>query len=124
MEKIRNFRDLKVWQISIDMVTLVYQMLKSFPKEEQYGIMSQIRRSAVSVPANIAEGQARQHTKEYLQGLYIAKGSLAELETHLIISEKLNYLSQENLTVIEKMATQIRMALNGLIKSLKNKLHP
>ena len=121
MEKIRNFRDLKVWQISIDMVTLVYQMLKSFQKEEQYGIMSQIRRSAVSVPANIAEGQARHGTKEFIQFLYIAEGSLFEVLTLTEIFKRRKLIKDHGAKEIRSQAEIIDRKLRGLINSLRGR---
>ena len=78
---VQNYRDLKVWQESMDLTPEVYRLQRKLPKEETYGLGDQIRRAAVSIPANIAEGHARQHTKEFLQYLAIARGSLAELET-------------------------------------------
>jgi four helix bundle protein len=114
----QTHKDLKVYNLSIELVVEVYSITKEFPKEELYGLTSQIRRSAVSVPSNIAEGAARNSKKEYIQFLYISLGSLSELETHFIISEKLSYLnSTEILTKIET----IRKMLLSLIKYLKNK---
>lgn len=84
MNKSQSYKDLIVWQKAIDFATWIYGMTSGFPKEEIYGIVSQMRRAAVSVPSNIAEGQARRHKAEFVQFLSIAKGSLAELETQLI----------------------------------------
>ena len=80
-EKIKNFQDLRIWQIGIEVVKDIYVLTKKFPKEELYGLTSQMRRSAVSIPSNIAEGFRRYHNKEYKQFLYIVLGSCAELET-------------------------------------------
>ena len=86
--RLRNHKDLKVWEKSIDLAEEIYKITKNFPKEELYGITSQIRRAAVSISANIAEGAARNSNKEFIQFLYIALGSLSELETELIISKR------------------------------------
>ena len=96
MNRSRSYRDLVVWRKSIDLVKAIYSYTRSFPKEEIYGIVSQMRRAGVSIPANIAEGQARNGKKEFLQFLGIAQGSLAELETLLTISESLGYLPKSN----------------------------
>lgn len=92
----KSHQDLKVWQESVDFVPWIYDITKSFPPEEKYGLTSQIRRNAVSVPSNIAEGFARKGNRELIQFLYIALGSLSELETQLIISQKLGFLSNPN----------------------------
>ena len=89
--KIHSFRDLRVWQLAMEVVELVYRLSRSFPRSEVYGLSSQIQRAAVSVPSNIAEGHTREHTKEYLQHLSIAQASLAELETQLEIAIRLKY---------------------------------
>ena len=89
---ITNYRDLKVWQIAVDVVEAVYRLTLEFPKHEVYGIAQQIQRAAVSVPSNIAEGHARASTKEFLHYISIALGSLAELETQLIVATRLQYL--------------------------------
>jgi four helix bundle protein len=113
--------DLEVWKKSIDFVTEIYKITKEFPKEEIYGLTSQIRRAAVSIPSNIAEGSGRKSDKEFIQFLYIALGSVAETETQLIIASKINYL--ENSENIIKETETIRRMLLGLIKHLKGKRH-
>lgn len=90
-----NYKELLVWQKSVDYVTEIYTCTKSFPKEELYSLTSQIRRSFISIPSNIAEGHSRKSTLDYLQFLKIARGSCAELDTQLIIAKNLNYLSSE-----------------------------
>ena len=87
-KKIRNHKDLEVWKKSMDLVSNIYKITESFPNKEIYGLTNQIRRSAVSVPSNIAEGAARSSKKEFIQFLYIALGSLAELETQMIIASR------------------------------------
>ena len=92
----KNYRDLELWQRAMDLVVECYHLTKRFPSTEAYGLMSQIQRTAVSVPANSAEGQGRQHRPEFIQHLSIAYGSLTELETHIQIAQRLNYI--ENVT--------------------------
>jgi four helix bundle protein len=116
---VKSHEELIVWQMSIDFVTNIYKFTKQFPQEELYGLTSQIRRAAVSIPSNISEGAARNSTKEYIQFLYIALGSTAEVETQLVISEKLNYLKDETLRTEIK---NIKGKLINLIASLKRKL--
>jgi len=95
-EKIRTFRDLKVWQKGIELVKEVYKITSNFPKEEQYGLVSQLRRASISVPSNIAEGFRRKHAKEHKQFLNIALGSCAELETQIFIAKELGYINEQN----------------------------
>ncbi len=114
--RLRNHKDLKVWENSIDLAEEIYKITKNFPKEESYGITSQIRRAAVSISANIAEGAARNSNKEFMQFLYIVLGSLGELETELIISKRVGYLKEK---VIFDKIIEIRKLLLGLIKYRK-----
>ena len=117
-EKIKNFQDLRIWQKGIEVVKDIYILTKKFPKEELYGLTSQMRRSAVSIPSNIAEGFRRYHNKEYKQFLYITMGSCAELETQIVISHDLNYLNDtDKIEIIEKLKYICRM-INQLIKKL------
>jgi four helix bundle protein len=116
---VRSYRDLRVWQNAIDLIPEIYILLKKLPKEENYALADQIRRAAVSVAANIAEGHARQHTREFLQHLSIARGSLAELETLLIIAEKLQYVSRSDLRDIEDRSRTVGMLLHGLTRRLR-----
>ncbi|WP_423818423.1 four helix bundle protein [Salinimicrobium sp. TIG7-5_MAKvit] len=113
----KSHQDLTVYQKSIDLVVITYQITKSFPPEEKFGITSQIRRSAVSIPSNIAEGAARQSKKDFSRFLYISLGSLAELETQLEISVRLEYLKKDNL--LNEEIIYIRRMLLKLIKNLK-----
>lgn len=101
---VKSFRDLRVWQVGMDLVEQVYEFTQSFPKAELYGLTHQIRRAAVSVPSNIAEGHAREHLKEYLHHISIAQGSLAEAETQAEIAKRLGYLSVEELQSILERA--------------------
>lgn len=114
----RSHKDLDVWKRSVGLVTFIYDVTKSFPKEEIYGVTNQIRRAAISIPSNIAEGAARNHSKEFIQFLYVALGSLSELETQTIISENLNFLSITDSTKIQKELTELRKMILGLIKHI------
>jgi four helix bundle protein len=121
MEKdIKSFRDLKIWHKGIDMVKDIYQETRDFPKEEIYGLTSQIRRAAISIPSDIAEGHIRQYRAEFKQFLSVALGSLAELETQIMISKELNYISTEKTkNSIDKMSSLGKM-IRSLIKELTN----
>jgi four helix bundle protein len=114
--KIRTHKDLVAWQKAVDLVVDVYSITKSFPKDEIYGLVSQIRRAAVSIPANIAEGAARQTKKEFQQYLHIAMGSLAELETHFIIATHLLYCDNKQENAILLKLDEIRRMLSGLLR--------
>lgn len=114
----RPHKKLEVWKKSIDFVTKIYKMTESFPDSEKFGLISQIRRSAVSIPSNISEGAARSSKKEFMQFLSIAQGSTSELETQLIISSNLGYLKNEDMCLLDKLDEISRMII-GLIKSLK-----
>ena len=114
-----QFEDLKVWQKSMALTTSVYQATKSFPKEELFGLTSQIQRASVSIPVNIAEGTGRQHTKDYLQFLHIARGSVYELLTLLKIASNLGYLTPSQLEILLKPTEEVIAMLSGLIRSLK-----
>ncbi|MBC8460019.1 MAG: four helix bundle protein [Deltaproteobacteria bacterium] len=116
----KTHKDLVVWQNAITLVTEIYQVSKLFPKEELYGLTSQLRRSAVSIPSNISEGAARNHSKEFIHYLYISLGSIAELETQLIISINLGYIQEELWQEFEDKIKKIRVQLSGLIKAIRN----
>lgn len=114
--KISSHKDLKVWQESMALVENIYQITKSFPSNEQFGLVAQMRRCAISIPSNIAEGAGRKGSKEFVRFLYISMGSLSELETQFEISRRLNYVANE-LEVVETIV-YIRRMLSNLIKSL------
>jgi len=116
---VSNHKNLDAWKLSINFVTEIYKITHSFPKEELYGLTNQIRRCAVSIPSNIAEGSARQSDKELVQFLYISLGSLSELETQLIIAQNLNYV----LDLVEPLErlNNIKRTILGLVKYLKSK---
>ena len=112
-DKIRSFRDLKIWKLGIEILENIYKITKTYPKYERYGLTAQMQRCAVSIPSNIAEGFARKHNKEYKQFLYIALGSCAELETQIEISLKLKYLDTAGYKELaEKMNHITRMIIN------------
>ncbi len=117
VEKIRSFKQLRIWLKGMGVVKDTYEITRSYPKEEQYGLTSQMRRSAVSVPSNIAEGFRRYHPKEYKQFLRISMGSCAELETQVLISKDLGYLGEEKAGVIcEELDHLSRMIMALLTK--------
>jgi four helix bundle protein len=118
-QEIRSHRDLIVWQKAMDLVTTVYRLTEDFPKSELYGLTSQIRRSAASIPANIAEGQGRRLAGEFMQFLANARGSLLELDTHLEIAVRLGMLSTESHSTFMEQLIEVRKLLNGLMRSIK-----
>ena len=118
---LKSYRDLEVWQKAMDLVVACYQTTKKFPKNEVYGLINQLQRAAVSIPANIAEGRERQHSKEFIQHLSIAYGSLAELETHIQIAERLTYIDINQLKKLLDKTAEIGRMLNGLRKSLEKR---
>jgi four helix bundle protein len=120
-EGISSYRDLEVWKRSMELVANIYGITQAFPKEELYGLTNQLRRAAVSVPANIAEGWGRGTTREYIQFLRIARGSLFELETLINISSKLEYAKVQNQQQILQEIQEIGKMLNALLKRLRQK---
>lgn len=117
--KVKTHKDLEIWQNGIELVVQIYEITSKFPKTEIYGLTSQLRRSAVSVPSNIAEGAARNSDKEFIQFLYISLGSLSELETQLIIAEKIGY---GNAVFLNDLIEKIRRMTLNLIKFLKTRI--
>jgi four helix bundle protein len=115
-----SFRDLRVWQAGMDLVEQIYRLTQSFPPQEAYGLTSQMRRASVSIPANIAEGHTREHHKEYLYHLSVAQASLAELQTHIEIAQRLHYLTpelaQEGLNQSTSLAKQLYALRNAINK--------
>jgi four helix bundle protein len=116
----KSFRELRVWQAAMNLVEKIYRVTQRFPKQETYGLVSQIQRAAVSIPSNIAEGHTREHIKEYLHHLSMAQASLAELETQLEISGRLKYLLsdqlKELLTEVNSLGRQMYALRNSLTK--------
>jgi len=119
--QVRSYRDLAVWQRAVEMAVECYRVTGGFPKHEIYGLAAQLQRAAVSIPANIAEGRSRKHTREFLQHLSIAYGSLAELETHVEIARRLGYLPTEDAGAIHSSCATIGRMLNSLQRSLSCK---
>jgi four helix bundle protein len=119
--KINSFRDLQVWQRGLEVVSAVYRLSASFPKAELYGLAGQVRRAAVSVPSNIAEGHTRASTREYLHHVSIALGSLAEVETQLEIACRLGYLGESELVKMLAEVTVLGKQLHALRDSLRNR---
>ena len=117
--EIKSYRDLETWQKAIELVEEVYEETRSFPKEEIYGLVSQMRRAAVSVASNIAEGQGRDSRNEFLRHLSIAYGSLCELQTQMIISHKLSYFNQQTYERLEGASASVARLINGLANSLR-----
>lgn len=118
-EKIQSYRDLKVWQKAFELVILVYKITEKFPKSELYGLISDMRRAAVSIPSNIAEGYHRRYAREYLHFLSIAYGSSGELETQLLLSKRLGFIEERDFEVVYELNTEVSKMLFSLIKAVK-----
>ena len=118
--KIQHYKDLIVWQKAMDLAEEIHRLSKAFPKEEIYGLTSQIRRAAVSVPSNIAEGHARQSTAEFRNFLSIAQGSLAEVDTQQLLAQRFEYLDPTKAQQAEQLITEIAKMLHSLRAKLKN----
>lgn len=115
----RSYEDLLVWRKAIGYVTEIYRATAGFPRPEIYGLTSQLRRAAVSVPSNIAEGQSRVSKKEFHHFLSNAGGSLSEIETQLVISENLGYLTHDRASALRSQSNEIGRVLNGLLSSIR-----
>lgn len=115
-----NFRDLKVWHKGMSLAGEVYKVVRFLPKEELYGLSDQLRRAAVSVPSNIADGHGRNSDAEFIRFLYISKGSLNEIETQLELSVRFGYLDNETVSPVMSLANEIRTMISGLIKFLES----
>jgi four helix bundle protein len=118
---VQSYRDLVVWNKAMQLVTEIYRVSQNFPKDELFGLTSQIRRAAVSVPSNIAEGHGKLSRKEYQHFLGDARGSLAEVETQMMIAQNLSYLNAEVVSRILDLSAEVGRILNGLLASLKSK---
>lgn len=119
----RGYRDLKVWQLGVEISLAVYDLTELFPKTEIYGLVSQLRRASVSIPSNVAEGNSRGQTKDFIRFLSIARGSVAEVETQLIIAEKRGYIQRKALDRMMSMLDEESRMLAGLRRSLKLNLN-
>jgi four helix bundle protein len=118
---LNSYQELTVWQKSIDLVTEIYKLTENFPKSEIYGLTNQMRRSAVSIPSNIAEGYARKHRQEYIQFIRIAYGSGAELETQILIANNLKLARPDKFELSKNLLSEIMKMLNKLVVSLNSK---
>ena len=118
---LRTYKDLKVWRKAFGLFTRVYRVTKAFPAEERFGLITQARRCAVSIPSNIAEGYARETTRDYLRFLWIARGSLAELETQLMLSRELAMAPGDQLSELLADLAEVERMLSALIRSLQRK---
>ena len=118
---LKNYKELNVWQKSYELCLKLYGITAKFPIEERYGLTSQIRRSAVSIPSNIAEGYGRKTTVDYIRMLYIAYGSVCELETQILLAGDLGLIEKSELSTIKKDIEEIERMLKALIKSLENR---
>jgi four helix bundle protein len=120
--KSSTYKDLIAWQKSIALVTDVYSLTKKFPIDERYGLVSQLNKAVISVPSNIAEGWGRELSKNYLQFLRIARGSLMEVETMVLISKNLNFISEKEFIETQNKIEEVGKILQGLIKSINQKI--
>ena len=120
-ERLKNYKDLNVWQKSYELCLKIYVLTAKFPKEERYGLTSQLRRSVVSIPSNIAEGYGRKTTADYIRMLYISYGSVCELETQVLLAGDLGFIEKGELSTAKKDIEEIERMLKALIKSLENK---
>jgi four helix bundle protein len=119
---ISRFRELKAWQLAMDLAERVYILTDSFPKSEIYGLTSQIRRAAVSIPSNLAEGHGRTSTKEFLHFIAIAYGSTCELETQILLSHRLKYINMGDLETISALLTETNKTIRGLQKAIRERM--
>ncbi|WP_109680619.1 four helix bundle protein [Xanthomarina spongicola] len=119
MTSIKSYKELLVWQKAMALVTLIYNLTKTFPEDERFGLTSQMRRCSVSIPSNIAEGWGRLSRKNYIQFLRISRGSLYELETQILITKQLNYINDSE--KVESLIIEISKMLNSLIRKLEEK---
>ncbi|MHC4692413.1 MAG: four helix bundle protein [Planctomycetota bacterium] len=117
-KKIKTYRDLNIWNLGIELVKDICRLTEVFPKQEMYGIVSQMRRSAISIPSNVAEGFKRYHNKEYRQFLYVTLGSCAELETQLTIAKELRYIHEDRESFLLEKLDHIGRMITSLLKKL------
>lgn len=121
METVKNYRDLRVWQMAMEITSVVYGIARRLPAEETYALAGQLRRAAVSVAANIAEGQAREHTKEFLRYLSVARGSLAEVDTLLEVALRADYVGSQEVQSVRGDLVHLRRSLHALCAALKDR---
>lgn len=120
MVSINSYRDLDAWKLGIEIATAAYELTKSFPREEQFGLTSQIRRAAVSIPANIAEGHGRQTTGDFVRGIRIAQGSLKELETHVLVAQRVGIVQTDATQELMDLCEREGRVLRALARSLQD----
>jgi len=117
-----SHKDLILWQKALDLAVAVHEASAAFPKSEMFGLVSQIRRAAVSIPSNIAEGSARRSTREFIAFLHIARGSMAEVETQLLLAQRVGYVGNERLTVLQLRLDEVGRIMNAVITGLRRRL--
>lgn len=123
---IRSYKDLEIWQLAVELIIKVYKLLKTFPKEEKYGLISQAKDAVVSIASNIAEAWGRFHFKDRKKFLYNSRGSLFETESHLIISRELGFINQKNVVLYKEILADIQrlgIKINNFINSLSRNYH-
>jgi four helix bundle protein len=120
-QTIKSYRDLRVWQDAMSLAELCYRLTRDFPREEMFGMTSQIRRAAASVPANIAEGHGRENTRAFVQYLRISQGSLKELETHLLLAQRVELARKPDVEAVMQQCVVLGKMLRALIRSLQRK---
>lgn len=120
--EVASYRDLKVWQKAMNLVEAIYRITADFPREELYGLVSQVNRAAVSIPSNVAEGSSRRSTKEYLRFVRISLGSIAELETQIELAKRLKYITEQQQQGLVPMLNEVGRMLNGLDRALGDKV--
>ncbi len=118
---VKDYRELIAWQKAMNLVERVYRVTENFPKHEIYGLTSQLRRAVVSIPSNIAEGQGRSTTRDFMHFLAIANGSLKEVETQILISQRLGYVREPQISELIRLTTEVGRITSGLMNSLKGK---
>jgi len=121
MKTVRPHKNLIVWQKAIDLIPFIYDISRKFPDEEKFGLTSQLQRAVTSISINVAEGAARMSDKEFLRFEYISSGSISEVDTLLIIAQKLNYINEDDYLLANEKLNEVAALLNGLIKKLKTK---
>ena len=121
--EIKTYKDLLIWQKGIELTKQTYILCKKFPNDELYGLQSQLKRSAVSIPSNIAEGWGRNYTQNFIQFLKIARGSLLELETQIIISKELSFINENEFIKMTNLIVEENKMLNAFIKSVEKTIH-
>ncbi len=122
MAAVKDYRDLIVWQKAMDLVETIYRTTGAFPREEIYGLTSQIRRAAISVPSNIAEGNGRNTTRDYVHFLGMAYGSVKEVETQVLIAERLRYIDPSRIAELVRLTAEVARLISGLINSLSKRM--